>query len=91
MTIRRTLVSASIVCALGAGLGWHFIGNELVGSLQVEQPGARSYGEYTFMRDASPWIGAVAGACAGLAAFGIMLGIAWLSRSRSSSGGFPDR
>jgi hypothetical protein len=78
VTIRRVYLFASIVCALGVVLGWHFIGKELIDSLQVEQPGNKSYGEYTFMRDASPWAGAAIGFCVGLTAVGITAGAARL-------------
>jgi len=78
VTISREYLLALVVCALGVVLGWHFIGKELIDSLQVEQPGNKSYGEYTFMRDASPWAGAAIGFCLGLAAVGLTAGAARL-------------
>lgn len=61
-------------------LGWFLIGGELANSLQVEQPGSNSYGEYTFMRGTSPWAGAVIGFFVGLAVVGFTVGAARLLR-----------
>ena len=69
--MRRTSLTAMAACVAGALLGWHLIGAALINTLQVEQAGSRSYDEYRFMRNASPWVGAAMGAVTALAIVGL--------------------
>lgn len=87
MSGRRIQLPVAIFL-IGGVLGWFLIGDWFVASLQVESPETNGYEEYVFMRNASPWAGALVGSLVS----GSLMAVWWVVshlRGRSRSADLP--